>query len=131
MRLPLSVEYALRAAVEIGRQEKTRPVSGKGLSKKIHVPSHFLSKILRNLVTGRILRARRGPHGGFVLARPPQEIRILDVLNAISYPAEESHCLFGWKKCGSKNPCPIHDSWVRVKDEFAHWARNVTLKDLV
>ena len=70
---------------------------------------------------------KQGHHGGFVLAKPPEEIRFIDILRAVEFGPIADHCLFGLGNCDAQNPCPLHEEWSILKDQIEHWARSHTL----
>ena len=72
------------------------PVPARDLSEQTGIPAHYLSKILRRLVLAGLLASQKGQGGGFVLARPPAEIRFLDILAAVDVLPPAGRCAFGW-----------------------------------
>ena len=127
MYLSRPAEYALRAMTYLARQEPTNRVRASDLAKAVDIPAAYLSKIMRRLTASGILDAKKGHHGGFVLARPPEEIRFIDILRAVEFGPIADHCLFGWGNCDAQNPCPLHHEWGVLKDQIEQWARSHTL----
>ena len=78
----ISVEYALRAMVALALRYN-EPLTVKQISKATQVPRPYLSKVMHNLARAELVRSQRGLGGGFVLSRAPEEITILDVVNAV------------------------------------------------
>lgn len=130
MLLPQTAEYALRAMAHLAMVERKIPYPATSLSKETGIPVHYLSKILRRMVSAKLLEARKGPGGGFVLARPLGKIRFIDILNAVDYEPDPDSCAFGWGDCDTSNACPLHASWSKLKEEFHRWARKNTLLGL-
>ncbi|MEK7283074.1 MAG: Rrf2 family transcriptional regulator, partial [Acidobacteriota bacterium] len=85
---------------------------------------------MRRLVTGGLLRARKGHGGGFVLARRPDRIRLREVIEAAGGGLERDVCIFGVGRCDAADPCPLHHSWRRMNEAFHFWARKTTLAEL-
>ena len=131
MFLPKTAKYALQALTYITLENRGGYIPAGDLSKKIGIPLPFLSKIMRRLVSQQLLKVKKGPKGGFKLAVAPEKIRFFDILSAAGYPFGRKHCLFGWKKCGSDNPCPLHHSWSQINDSFLHWAEETRLSGLI
>lgn len=77
-----TVEYALRAMICLASLDSPAVSSGV-IAGRTAVPPGYLSKILRDLVVAKLVKSFRGPRGGFTLARTPDEITILDVVNAV------------------------------------------------
>src|SRR5688500_17420951 len=78
-----SAEYALRIAVFLGTL-RGEPATTKQIAAATLVPEGYLSKILQSLGRAGLVQSRRGLHGGSVLAKPPGEINVYDVVSAIS-----------------------------------------------
>ncbi len=124
MQLNNTAQYALRAVAYISTQDRAKLISSQELFEATDVPMAYLSKILRQLVTAKILIARKGSKGGFRLAIKPAEIRYIDVLKAIGAQIDTRECAFGWKSCNSQNPCLLHDAWKSYREKTERWAKN-------
>jgi len=125
--LSQTAEYALRAAAWIAAHPEDGPMRAKDLSIETHIPIHYLSKILRRLVVGGVLRSQKGHHGGFVLARDPKEISFEMILKAVDSFPVPGRCTFGWGDCDSDDPCPLHESWSKMSETFCKWASQMNL----
>lgn len=84
MKLTRAASYALQAVVYIAtkKREKEEPVASHKLARDCGIPSRFLLKVLKPLVQKKVLQSIKGPKGGYSLARPANEITMLDVLQA-------------------------------------------------
>ena len=103
-----TAEYALRAIVYLGNQGGA-PRTTASISKAIKAPSHYLSKVMKGLASAGIVGSQRGLHGGFTLTKPPEDMTMLDVVNAVD-PIQRIHeCPLGNPAHG-KNLCPLHRS---------------------
>jgi len=125
--LSQTAEYALRATTWLAACSPDTAVRARDLSRATGIPAHYLPKILRRLVVAGLLSSRRGQGGGFALTRPPEEIRLLDVLAAVDTPAEPGRCAFGWGACDAGAPCPLHAAWAPMGESFQRWAATTTL----
>lgn len=130
MFLNQTAHYALRAMTCLVLEEHSNPVNSAELSKRTDVPSHYLSKIMRKLVEAGYIISRKGHGGGFVVAKPLDQIRIIDVLNATGFDQDNQPCVFGWEKCSDAKPCPMHPVWKKLKESFNNWAFNTTMQDV-
>lgn len=102
-----SAEYALRAVVHLASLPKNQPASASDISSRTKVPIHYLQKLLRELTRQGLLTARRGMGGGFFLAKPSNEISVLQVLETFdASPERIEHCPLGIK--GHTKLCPLH-----------------------
>ncbi len=104
--LSQTVEYALRAMVYLaGCNEDPQPT--EQISEKTKVPAPYLAKVLQNLTRKGLVRSQRGVKGGFLLAQPPEDITILDVVNAVDPIQRITSCPLELKSHGVRL-CPLH-----------------------
>lgn len=88
MKLSRTVAYAVRATLQLAQSESDSPIPCSRLANEGQMPERFLLQILRNLVTHGILRSTRGVDGGYSLVRPPDQVSLLEVIEAIEGPME-------------------------------------------
>jgi Rrf2 family protein len=86
MKLSRTVAYAVQATLQLAKNETSHPVPCSTLAAEGKMPERFLLQILRNLVTHGILRSTRGVDGGYSLVKSPQDISLLEVIEAIEGP---------------------------------------------
>lgn len=130
MLLTQTAEYAFRAMAHLALLPSGEKIGASDLSKTTHIPIHYLSKIMRRLVLHRLVRAQKGHGGGFQLARPASQIHFREILEAVDFPFNANHCVFGWESCRSEHPCPLHHSWSRIKEEFKSWSETASLGEV-
>lgn len=129
--LPQTAVYALRAMAYVAAAHETGElVPAERIAHDTHVPPAFLSKILRTLVAAGLLRSNRGHHGGFALTRAPGAIRFLDVLEAVDAELASTRCAFGWSRCDTSAPCPLHTVHIELRHALLAWASRHTLADV-
>ncbi len=122
MLIPQTAEYAFRAMSCLASRYTDGPIRSRDLSEQSNIPPFYLSKVMRRLVVAGLVTSQRGHGGGFRLAKPPEQIRFLDILEAVDYQTELGRCAFGVGRCNPDNPCPLHDSWSAMQASFLHWA---------
>ena len=86
MKISRSTGYALLAAGYLAQHQKEKIVLSQDISKKYDIPLEYLLKILQQLVRANVLRSKRGPRGGFSLARPIKKISLLQIIEAVDGP---------------------------------------------
>jgi Rrf2 family transcriptional regulator, nitric oxide-sensitive transcriptional repressor len=101
-----TVEYALRAAAHLALHAP-KSLTTQEISTVTLVPKPYLTKVLRGLAKGGILVIERGVKGGVKLARPPEEMTILDIVNAVEPIKRINTCPLGFAAHGA-NLCPLH-----------------------
>lgn len=86
MKISRSTGYALVAVGYIAQNYKEGAVLAARISKEYNIPLEYLLKILQQLVRANVLRSKRGPRGGFFLARPAESITLLEIIEAVDGP---------------------------------------------
>ncbi len=128
--LPLTVRYALAACVCLARHEGTRMTS-RAIAESTGIPPAFLAKVLRQLGKADLIEGERGHHGGYRLVRPPEEVVLADVVDAVDGgPAGSSVCAMGDRECNEKKPCAMHELWAVATAPVTQLASSVTLERL-
>lgn len=130
MFLARSVEYALRVMAYVALHAEDHRLSSKEIGQDVNVPQAYLSKILRRMVAGGLLESNKGHGGGFVLARAPSKIKLMDVFAAMELDTSPKRCVFGLSVCSAVNPCVLHHRWDALNTQFQSWARNTSLEDI-
>lgn len=130
MRISAKTDYAVRAAAELAAAEPDRPVKAERVAEAQGIPLNFLENILGQLRQAQIVQSRRGPEGGYLLARPAAEISIADVIRAIDGPlagvsGERPQNL---EYAGAAEP--LRDVWIAVRASLRGILEHVTLADL-
>jgi Rrf2 family protein len=88
MKLSRTVSYAVQATLHLAQLDPSTPVPCSRLAAEGEMPERFLLQILRSLVTHGILRSTRGVDGGYALARSPEQISLLEIIESIEGPLE-------------------------------------------
>lgn len=130
MRLTQTAEYALRAMAYLANLPEGQAIRARDLAVPTAVPPHYLSKLMRHLVVAGLIHSQKGHGGGFVLARPKEQITLEAVLAAANVSLVQDECAFGWNHCNSGQPCPLHTAWAQLRGACIQWARHTTLADL-
>lgn len=126
--LPKTSEYALRAAVWLGC-DPGRTESADRLAEQTKVPRRYLHKVLQDLVRAKFVRSQSGPGGGYALARRPEKITILDVVNAVAPLERIRHCPLGLTS--HARLCPLHAELDQVYAATQAALARVTLAQLL
>ena len=106
-----------------------RPLSTRAAAVLLKVSEAHLSKVFQRLARGRLVKALRGPGGGFIPGRGGCRITLLDVYEAIEGKCEPSECLFGLPPCGAKR-CILSGVLAKVDRELRGYLAKTKLSDL-
>jgi Rrf2 family nitric oxide-sensitive transcriptional repressor len=126
--LPKTAEYALRAVVWLARDPETT-MSADLLAENTQVPRRYLHKVLQDLGRATLVSSYPGPGGGYALARKPERITILDVVNAVAPLERIRHCPLGLPS--HTRLCPLHKELDSVYAATEKALGRVAISDLV
>ncbi len=129
--LPLSqtTGYAVRA-LRCLQEPGGQPVLVEAIAESTGIPRSYLSKLIHKLAKKGLVVARRGHHGGVVLAKASAEISVADLTDAIDGVAWQKRCLMGMIGCTAAKPCTLHEYWEETREQIMARLRSVTLADL-
>ena len=123
-----TVDYSLRAMVVLACRYN-RVTSVREIAENTKVPSPYLAKLMRQLVRAQLVESQRGVGGGFMLARPPREISIWDVVQAIDPIQRPRFCAPDPE--GGAELCSLQRILNQVIDEIEQAFRSLSLADVV
>ncbi|HEA19776.1 hypothetical protein LCGC14_1976520 [marine sediment metagenome] len=125
-------EYGIRASTYIASQSlRNRRVSLKEIAEEIDSPIAFTAKILQQLSRNRIVDSVKGSAGGFQIENKQiEKIKLSEIVYAIDGNEVSMGCGLGLKKCNSNKPCPVHDKFVKIRDELKMMLENTSLYEM-
>lgn len=128
--LSMTAQYALRALVYIAGAGEERPVLAREIAAHTKIPSHYLSRILRDAVRVGLLESARGIGGGFRLTKAPGDVRLIDVLSPFDDVLSSSRCPFGQPRCNDSHPCGFHEYWKPISAAYRRMLEDTTLDQI-
>ncbi len=127
-------EYGVRLMVELARHYGEGPMSLADVADHEDLPRPYLEQLVVSLREAELVVSHRGARGGYTLARPPEEIRMGDVLRALEGPIVPMVCAAHDREtsdqCGRTTFCTVNTLWVRVRDAISDAVDSLTLADL-
>jgi Rrf2 family protein len=116
MQITRETDYAIRCVHFLSsRHDRTLIVDR--IAEQMCIPKTFLAKILQKLVKAGIVKSFRGAKGGCQLTRGPEDITLLDVIEAIQGPVAMNACALDSSVCGLSSKCSVHPVWIEVRKE--------------
>src|SRR5260370_15319935 len=110
MQIPRKIEYALRAMIHLA-DNPGGVARGTEIARMEHIPKYYLEKVIRDLMHRGLVRARRGPGGGYQLARPAGEVTFKDVIEAVEGPITLNVSVDGSRSCAFPPACRLDRVW--------------------
>lgn len=127
MKLSSRSQYAITAMLELALHEKTRPVTLFDISQKQKISLSYLEQLFANLRRHELVRGRRGPGGGYVLARSVKEISIADIVAAVDDFQENSTDEPALTETGVSSDI----LWNNISHQIYDYLRGITLSDFL
>jgi Rrf2 family protein len=131
MEITRQADYAVRAMIHVAGLPPDSRVSTAAISEAESIPLPFLTKVIAHLVRAGLVTTNRGMGGGVSIARSPQEITLLEVLEAVEGPISLNRCLLRGVTCEIEPYCAVHDVWAAIQDHLVEDLRAVSLSYLV
>jgi Rrf2 family protein len=133
VRITHKVDYGIRVMVDLAEHHAdapNRPVTSAALAAREQLPPGFLGDVLRLLRTGGLVRSVRGGDGGWVLARPPEEITIADVIRVLDGALASVRGIRPHELPTTGAREPLVEMWVAVRAALRSILEHVTIADL-
>jgi len=130
MRLTRGADYGTRGMIRLAAMPPDSVVLIKHIAAIEGLPESYLSKIFQELAKDGLVRSHRGAKGGFSLARPPEEITLRQVIEAIEGPIALSRCLSSSEGCDRADACPLRPALSEAQLQLLAVLDRTTLKDL-
>ncbi len=130
MHISAKSEYAVRAMLDLASSDQER-TTVEQLVVSQDLPRKFLESIMRELRRGGLVTSRRGPDGGFTLARSAADISIADVLRAVDGPLAEVHGMRPQDADYRGTAAHLGTVWVAARASLRAVLEQVTLEDVV
>ena len=131
LRLSRKGQYGVRAMFEIARGQGNKPVPIKEIAERQAVSVAYLEQILNKLKNGGLIRSVKGPGGGYVLSKKPENVSISAILNELEGPVAITSCLDPEEGCVRVDGCVTYMLWKSLGEKIDAFLRTVTLKDLI
>ena len=123
-------DYSVRAVLHLARHAGDGRQKAREIAAEMDIPDRFLTQILANLVREQLLTAVAGPDGGYELARDPEEITLLEVVEAAEGPIRLDTCVLRGGACDWTEACPLHETWSRAQSAMTQELAAASFGDL-
>jgi Rrf2 family protein len=131
MEITRQADYAVRAMIHVAALPPDTRVSTAAISEAQSIPLPFLTKVIAHLVRAGLVTTNRGMGGGVSIARAPEDITLLDVLEAVEGPITLNRCLLRGVTCELEEHCAVHDVWREIQEHLVQDLKAVRLDVLV
>ena len=132
MEISRQADYAIRAILDLSGMPSGELTQTRDIARRQEIPEKYLPTIVRTLARAGLLRTLRGSHGGVTLARPPKEITLRQVVEAVDGPVLLNRCLLRPGECtvGDSGYCSMHFFWENMVKEIEERLDAINFGDL-
>lgn len=131
MQVSRKIDYALRALIYLSARGSEEAASVSEIASHERIPRKFLEKIIQDLIRKGLVRSRRGPRGGYVLARPAGEVSFKDVIEAVDGPVNLNACLGDRAECVLLGRCGMMQVWREGQRQVMELFQRTTMADVI
>ena len=133
MKLTSKGRYAVMAMADLAKNNVKEPISLTEISLRQGISISFLEQLFLKLRKNNLVQSARGPLGGYVLSKPPGEIKLLSIIKAVDEKIKTVKCRKESKKgCNGKSiKCITHNLWDDLESHINKFFENNTLNDIL
>jgi len=132
MKLSTRAEYGIRVLVALAHADGDRPTSLAGIARADKLPHAYIEQLVGELRRAGLVTATRGHSGGYRLARPAEQIRLVDAVRALDGPVLEMPCAGpgDLESCDRPQDCSVHEVFERLHNSLAGMLGATTLAEV-
>jgi len=134
MRITTWAEYGVICSLHLAKRAKEGPITGREIAAQERLPADYVEQILLRLRRAGVIASTRGARGGYMLARPAEEISIRAVIHASELETFDLHCVshpVETDRCAASHNCSIRPVWVLLQTKIDDVLESVCLADLL
>ena len=131
MKIPMRVDYGVRALVELALHHGEGAVQTADIASNQGIPEAYLDQLMSTLNKCGFVASRRGPQGGHRLAMDPQDINLYMVMSTLDGNLSPVDCLITPTDCVFSDTCAQQEVWKSVEEAVEEVLRNIKISDLV
>ena len=130
MKLSTRARYGMRALMDLTLHSTGQPVQLKDIAERQKISLSYLEHLVIPLISAGIVKSVRGAHGGIMLAKPPEDVRLKQILEVLEGPLAPVDCLRDAHSCPRSGLCATQDVWDEMRTAMEKILEAKTLRDL-
>jgi Rrf2 family transcriptional regulator, iron-sulfur cluster assembly transcription factor len=123
-------DYSVRATLDLARHYGSGRRKAREIAAQMQIPQKFLPQVLGVLVHAGIVDSTAGPGGGYTLARAPENVSLLEVVEAAEGPIRNQKCLLRGGPCHWEEACSLHYAWAEAQEALIDKLATTTFAEL-
>jgi len=131
MKISTKGRYGLRVLIDLATHDPGKPRMLKDIAQSQQISDKYISRLVIDLRRAKLIRSVRGVNGGFYLAKLPEEITLLEILETMEGPISVVDCVHSPEKCKRQELCPARDVWTELNEGIRELTSKITLDDIL
>jgi len=131
MKLSTRGQYATRALLDLALHQDEAPILLKDISRRQQISQRYLEHLITPLIAAGIIVTTRGPKGGVSLAKPPEEIRLDEVIQLLEGAISPVECVNNPDTCMRSGSCATREVWDELRQTMTGFLKSITIRDLM
>jgi Rrf2 family cysteine metabolism transcriptional repressor len=131
MKLSSRSRYGLRAVLDLAMEYGKGPLQIKNIANREDISNKYLEQLMTILKTSGLVRSLRGPKGGYMLAKAPDEVKLKEVFTALEGPMITVECVQHPEFCPRCAECITRQVWSELQDAMLGVLESISLQDLI
>lgn len=131
MRVSTKGRYGLRILLDVACHEKDGPVALRDIARRQGISQKYLWQVINPLKVAGLLRATRGAHGGYMLAKSPARISVRDIVDILEGPIAIVGCVQAPGSCERSADCTARGAWAEIEARLNETMDSITLQYLL
>ena len=128
--LSLTCKTAIKAVIYLASKFELAEKAGiREIADDIDASEHTVGKMLQTLVKQKVINSAKGPNGGFYITAKQMSQPLINIIDAIDGREVFDQCGLGLSKCSATHPCPIHNDYKKIRDQFRELCQRKKVSD--
>jgi Rrf2 family cysteine metabolism transcriptional repressor len=132
MKFSAKGEYGIRAVLDMALYSQNGPAQVKEIARRQAIPERFLEQVMASLRKAGLVESVRGAQGGYLLAYPPTQISLADIIQAVEGPIAPMKCVSekAQNSCNRADLCVVRDVWREVQTSIVNALNSITVEEM-
>jgi len=130
MKLTTKGRYAVTAVLDLALHAGHGPIALADIARRQDISLSYLEQLFAKLRKRGLVGSVRGPGGGYLLARDPATIKVVEIIAAVDEKVDTTKC-GGAGDCHHRGPCLAHELWLELSQVIHDYLEQVSIADLV
>lgn len=131
MKISTKGRYGLRVLMDIAAHQEKGPVILRDISARQEISEKYLWQVINPLKSAGLVNSTRGAKGGYVLAKAPGDITLLEIVSILEGPVSVVDCVGSPDQCGRSSACVTRNVWGKIETGIKDAMARITLQEIV